>query len=162
MDLVLEELDSTKDKLLRALAENENTRRQMEKSRTESVKYGVQPLARELLNVVDNFERALPKEISEKKLEKLLKTYSKRLFKKYRFDYRRYKKDKKDGKKIAKAGRNKHPQQKTHAEPASTPEASIISKKLQKQASPAEPASPAEAASLARPAEPTSQVARDQ
>ena len=36
--------------------------------------------------------------ISEKKLEKLLKTYSKRLFKKYRFDYRRYKKDKKDKK----------------------------------------------------------------
>ena len=36
--------------------------------------------------------------ISEKKLEKLLKTYSKRLFKKYRFDYRRYKKDKKTNK----------------------------------------------------------------
>ena len=67
LDLVLEELDSTKDKLLRALAENENTRRQMEKSRTESLKYGVQPLARELLNVVDNFERAIPKETSEKK-----------------------------------------------------------------------------------------------
>ena len=66
LDLVLEELDSTKDKLLRALAENENTRRQMEKSRTESLKYGVQPLARELLNVVDNFERAIPKETSEK------------------------------------------------------------------------------------------------
>ena len=34
--------------------------------------------------------------IGEKKLEKLLKTYSKKLFKKYRLDYRRYKKDKKD------------------------------------------------------------------
>ena len=36
--------------------------------------------------------------ISEKKLEKLLKTYSKKLFKKYRLDYRRYKKDKKTNK----------------------------------------------------------------
>jgi len=33
--------------------------------------------------------------ISERKLEKLLKSYSNKLFKKYRFDYRRYKKDKK-------------------------------------------------------------------
>ena len=36
--------------------------------------------------------------ISEKTLEKLLKKYSKNLFKKYRFDYRRYKKDKKTNK----------------------------------------------------------------
>ena len=36
--------------------------------------------------------------ISERKLEKLLRTYSKKLFKKYRFDYRRYKKDKKTNK----------------------------------------------------------------
>ena len=33
--------------------------------------------------------------INEKKLEKLLKKYSENLFKKYRIDYRRYKKDKK-------------------------------------------------------------------
>ena len=36
--------------------------------------------------------------ISERKLEKLLKSYSNKLFKKYRFDYRRYKKDKKTNK----------------------------------------------------------------
>ena len=36
--------------------------------------------------------------ISEKTLENLLKKYSKNLFKKYRFDYRRYKKDKKTNK----------------------------------------------------------------
>lgn len=58
-NLVNEELIETKDKLLRALAENENTRKQMEKVRIESSKYGVQPLAREILNVVDNFDRAL-------------------------------------------------------------------------------------------------------
>merc|ERR1712110_1100338 len=39
---------------------------------------------------------------------------------------------------LAKTGRNKHHQQKTPAEPASKPEASIISKEMQKQASPAE------------------------
>ena len=53
------ELSENKDKLLRSLAESENTRRQMEKIRIETNKYGVQPLAREILNVVDNFNRAL-------------------------------------------------------------------------------------------------------
>ena len=53
------ELSENKDKLLRSLAESENTRKQMEKIRIEANKYGVQPLAREILNVVDNFNRAL-------------------------------------------------------------------------------------------------------
>ena len=53
------ELDETKDKLLRVLAENENVRKQAEKTKIDSLKYGVQPLARELINVVDNFERAI-------------------------------------------------------------------------------------------------------
>ena len=68
---IKEELITTKDKLLRALAENENTRKQMEKIRQEANKYGVQPLARELLNIVDNFERAIKvkSETSEKALE---------------------------------------------------------------------------------------------
>ena len=48
---VKEELETFKEKLLRSLAENENIRKQMDKSRLESVKYGVQPLARELLSV---------------------------------------------------------------------------------------------------------------
>ena len=56
---IQEELTETKDKLLRALAENENTRKQMEKVRQEGFKYGIQPLAREILSVVDNFDRAL-------------------------------------------------------------------------------------------------------
>ena len=53
------ENENLKDKLLRSLADNENVRKQSEKTRLESQKYGIQPLARELLNVVDNFERAL-------------------------------------------------------------------------------------------------------
>ncbi len=53
------ELEDTKDKMLRVLAESENTRKQIEKNRIDMAKYGVQPLARELVNVLDNFERAL-------------------------------------------------------------------------------------------------------
>ena len=58
-DSLKKELSENKDKLLRSLAESENTRKQMEKIRIETNKYGVQPLAREILNVVDNFNRAL-------------------------------------------------------------------------------------------------------
>ena len=69
--LLEEELEDTKDKLLRALAENENIRKQMDKTRQEGVKYGVQPLAREIINIVDNFDRALntKSESNEKALE---------------------------------------------------------------------------------------------
>ena len=59
LDFLKKELSENKDKLLRSLAESENTRKQMEKIRVETNKYGVQPLAREILNVVDNFNRAL-------------------------------------------------------------------------------------------------------
>ena len=58
-DSIKKELEENKDKLLRSLAENENIRKQMEKIRIETNKYGVQPLAREILNIVDNFNRAL-------------------------------------------------------------------------------------------------------
>ena len=59
IDTLKKKLFENKDKLLRALAESENTRKQIEKIRIETNKYGVQPLAREILNVVDNFNRAL-------------------------------------------------------------------------------------------------------
>ena len=59
IDSLKKELSENKDKLLRSLAESENTRKQMEKIRIETSKYGIQPLAREILNVVDNFNRAL-------------------------------------------------------------------------------------------------------
>jgi len=70
IDSLKKELSENKDKLLRSLAESENTRKQMEKIRIETNKYGVQPLAREILNVVDNFNRALNlKDDNEKGLE---------------------------------------------------------------------------------------------
>ena len=66
-----DELKDTKDKLLRSLAENENIRKQMDKTRQEDIKYGVQPLAREIISIVDNFDRALKSksEANEKALE---------------------------------------------------------------------------------------------
>ncbi len=45
LDSLKKELSENKDKLLRSLAESENTRKQMEKIRIETNKYGVQPLA---------------------------------------------------------------------------------------------------------------------
>jgi molecular chaperone GrpE len=54
-----EELASTKDRALRALAEVENTRRQHERQREEAVRYAVTAFARDLLNVADNLNRAL-------------------------------------------------------------------------------------------------------
>ena len=69
IEVLEKELNDTKDKLLRVLAENENIRKQAEKNRIDVIKYGVQPLARELVNVVDNFERAINsiKDADEKK-----------------------------------------------------------------------------------------------
>ena len=48
-----------KDRLMRALAEVENVRRRAEKERQDQTKFGVSPLAKELMPVVDNLARAL-------------------------------------------------------------------------------------------------------
>ena len=48
-----------KDKLLRALAEQENQRRRFERERDESAKYAIARFARDILAVADNLQRAL-------------------------------------------------------------------------------------------------------
>src|SRR3989304_5220261 len=48
-----------KDKLLRALAEQENQRRRLERERDEAAKYAIARFARDLLTVADNLQRAL-------------------------------------------------------------------------------------------------------
>ena len=53
------EREELKDRLLRALAEAENTRRRAERDRKDAETYGGTRLARDMLGVVDNFERAL-------------------------------------------------------------------------------------------------------
>jgi molecular chaperone GrpE len=53
------ELASTKDRLLRALAETENTRRRAARERDDALKYGAGALAKDLLSAADNLRRAL-------------------------------------------------------------------------------------------------------
>lgn len=53
------EVAQLKDQLLRALAEAENTRRRAQKEREDTAKYAVANFAKEVLNVADNFHRAL-------------------------------------------------------------------------------------------------------
>ncbi|WP_205042011.1 nucleotide exchange factor GrpE [Rhodoligotrophos defluvii] len=53
------ENDSLKDKLLRAIADQENLRRRTDREKAEAVQYANTSFARDLLNVIDNFGRAL-------------------------------------------------------------------------------------------------------
>lgn len=54
-----EERDEWKDKYLRSLAEMDNARKRLEREREEYVKYALTDFLKELLLIVDNFERAL-------------------------------------------------------------------------------------------------------
>ncbi len=56
---VTTERDELKDRLLRALAENENIRKRAERDRRDAEAYGGTKLARDLLSVHDNLGRAL-------------------------------------------------------------------------------------------------------
>jgi len=53
------EVADLKDRLLRALADSENVRKRADRDRRDAELYGATRLARDLLSVHDNFERAL-------------------------------------------------------------------------------------------------------
>jgi len=53
------ELAEHKDRLLRALAETENTRRRAQRDREDATKYAISGFAKDLLSVADNLRRAL-------------------------------------------------------------------------------------------------------
>lgn len=53
------ELAEKNDRLLRALAEADNTRRRAQRDREEAVRYAAEGLARDLIPVLDNLDRAL-------------------------------------------------------------------------------------------------------
>lgn len=53
------ELAATKDRLLRALADQENVRSQARRDRDEAAKFAASGFARDLLSSVDNLERAI-------------------------------------------------------------------------------------------------------
>ena len=61
-------LQETEDKLLRELAENDNLRKRHEKEITENHKYAIKNFAYDLLNITDNFDRALAS-ISQDQIE---------------------------------------------------------------------------------------------
>lgn len=54
-----DQMTDLNDKLLRALAEIENTRRRAERDRIDAQQYGMMRFARDMLPVVDNLRRAL-------------------------------------------------------------------------------------------------------
>ncbi len=59
IDSIIKERDQLKDRLLRAFAETENLRKRAERDRRDAEVYGGTKLARDLLSVQDNLERAL-------------------------------------------------------------------------------------------------------
>ncbi len=70
VDKLKEELLDAQDAKLRALAEVENMRRRMEKEKQENARYGPSNLAKGLITILDNFDRALaasPKNVEKKK-----------------------------------------------------------------------------------------------
>jgi molecular chaperone GrpE len=59
LDLLRAERDELRDRMLRALADAENSRKRAERDRREAEQYGGSKLARDLLPVYDNLRRAL-------------------------------------------------------------------------------------------------------
>ena len=60
--VAVQERDEFKDKFLRATAEMENLRRRTEKERADLLKYGLENFCKDVLPVMDSFEKALPEE----------------------------------------------------------------------------------------------------
>jgi molecular chaperone GrpE len=58
-DALRAELADTRDRMLRALAEAENTRRRAEREKQDASQYAVTKFARDMLQIADNFTRAL-------------------------------------------------------------------------------------------------------
>ena len=59
IDDLRRQLQDNQDRLLRALAETENVRRRFERTADDRVKYANEALLRDLLPILDNFDRAL-------------------------------------------------------------------------------------------------------
>ena len=62
-------MDEMRDRLLRALADAENTRRRAERDREDALKYSITKFARDVLSVADNLRRALASVDDEAKAE---------------------------------------------------------------------------------------------
>ncbi|GLI36151.1 nucleotide exchange factor GrpE [Desulforhabdus amnigena] len=67
-----EELKELQDRLLRMAAENENTRKRLEREKSDGICFANENLIRELLPVIDNLERAVQHGENDSDLEGLL------------------------------------------------------------------------------------------
>jgi len=66
------ELDDKQDRLLRALAEMDNMRRRSQRDREEFTRYATESLLRDLIPILDNFDRALEAARSNRDAAKLV------------------------------------------------------------------------------------------
>lgn len=69
------QLAEMKDRVLREMAEAENTRRRAQKEREDTSKYAVSGFAKDMLGVADNFSRALeatPEEVADPAMKTLI------------------------------------------------------------------------------------------
>lgn len=53
------QLEAANDKVLRAFADTDNMRKRVEREKEETAKYAITKFARDIVNVADNFERAI-------------------------------------------------------------------------------------------------------
>ena len=67
LSLLRQELADTKDKYLRAAAEFENTKKRMEQSRLDFIKFSEKQYLEKLLPIMDDFERAVSATPSDEK-----------------------------------------------------------------------------------------------
>ncbi len=75
------ELDSLKDEFLRKAADMENLRKRLEREKNEYFKYALNELLRDLLGILDNFERALESQNHDD--EKSLRTGLEMIYKQF-------------------------------------------------------------------------------
>lgn len=69
LDAKLAQLDARNDQLLRAHADMDNMRKRVEREKEETAKYAITKFARDVVNVADNFERAIASVPAEAKVD---------------------------------------------------------------------------------------------
>jgi molecular chaperone GrpE len=74
MTLLTRERDDMRDKLMRALAEAENTRKRAEKMQSDTQKFAVAGFAKDMLDIADNLRRALDAINEEQQKDDTVKT----------------------------------------------------------------------------------------
>ncbi len=79
-DQLVSEKAELKDRLLRTLAEFDNFRRRAERDRSEYVQFAAVEMVRDLIPIVDDFQRAMKVETADKKYAKGIELIYQRLF----------------------------------------------------------------------------------